>query len=223
MIVLKTWLPTLLTFGNLILGFLALMMLHTGFERIGLGLIILAMFLDGLDGRMARKLNVSGKIGKELDSLSDTLSFGVVPAYFLGITYLGMGIGYLIIPIIFISMACYRVAVYNYQFEEGSSDNIFFGLPLPVAGIIAAFFSTYQVVPIYVITVLILVMSGLMVTSIPYPSLKNYRPKDSMQIVGTLIMTLLLSIFHFLTAILFGLYIVLGVVNYLRNGTMVKK
>ncbi len=50
----------MLTFSNLALGFLALMMLHMDLARIGVGFIILAMFLDGIDGRMARKLNVSG-------------------------------------------------------------------------------------------------------------------------------------------------------------------
>ena len=50
-------------------------------------LIFIAIMLDAVDGRVARILGVSNELGKELDSLADIVSFGVVPALLASYTY----------------------------------------------------------------------------------------------------------------------------------------
>jgi CDP-diacylglycerol--serine O-phosphatidyltransferase len=86
-------LPSLFTAGNLFLGFLAVMRAfqgamqetagQTGFNRhfeVAAIAIGVAVFLDGLDGRIARMTNTVSEFGRELDSLADVIAFGVAPA-----------------------------------------------------------------------------------------------------------------------------------------------
>lgn len=86
-------LPTIFTAGNVFLGFLATMrafqgaMLASGghyghnphFEAAAI-MIGVAVFLDGLDGRIARMTNTTSDFGREMDSLADVISFGIAPA-----------------------------------------------------------------------------------------------------------------------------------------------
>src|SRR5690606_23646064 len=73
-------LPNLMTTGALFAGFFAIIAAMRGdFENAAVA-ILLAMVLDGLDGRIARLTNTSSKFGAEYDSLADMVSFGVAPA-----------------------------------------------------------------------------------------------------------------------------------------------
>lgn len=72
--------PNAVTLANLFCGFLAIIYASSGrFEKAVLAILI-AILLDGLDGRVARRLNATSKFGLEFDSFSDLVSFGVAPA-----------------------------------------------------------------------------------------------------------------------------------------------
>ena len=74
------WLPNLLTTGALFAGFYAIVAaIDLRFEYAGIAVFV-AMLFDGLDGRVARWTNTASAFGKEYDSLSDMVSFGVAPA-----------------------------------------------------------------------------------------------------------------------------------------------
>src|SRR5216683_8402356 len=86
-------LPTLFTAGNVFLGFYALLEVFHGAMGIAQGtpfaslhfqtagaLIGWAVFLDGLDGRIARMTNTVSDFGREMDSLADVIAFGLAPA-----------------------------------------------------------------------------------------------------------------------------------------------
>ena len=74
------WLPNLLTTGALFAGFYAIVAaIDLRFEYAGIAVFV-AMIFDGLDGRVARWTNTASAFGKEYDSLSDMVSFGVAPA-----------------------------------------------------------------------------------------------------------------------------------------------
>lgn len=75
--------PNSLTASNLFCGTLALVAIWQGNLWAVLGLLAAALLLDFLDGFVARMLNVSSPVGKELDSLADVISFGVVPAFIM--------------------------------------------------------------------------------------------------------------------------------------------
>jgi CDP-diacylglycerol--serine O-phosphatidyltransferase len=71
--------PNLFTLANLFMGCLAIVALWKGSPEWVFWLLVLAGLFDLLDGLIARLLGVSGELGKQLDSLADMVSFGVVP------------------------------------------------------------------------------------------------------------------------------------------------
>ena len=101
--------------------------------------ILFAGFIDRYDGRVARYLNVSSDLGKQLDSLADLVSFGVAPSilvcYIYNFTSLGI-IGYLLVTIFPIAGA-YRLARYN----STTFNDVFMGVPITAAGSFLAFYS----------------------------------------------------------------------------------
>ncbi len=131
--------------------------------------------IDGLDGRIARLINATSKVGKELDSLTDMISFGVAPAfimYFWKLNTLGR-FGWLLCLIYVICVAL-RLARFNINTGQAPSwrDNFFEGVPSPAGGILVLtplilslasldFFQiNYDVlVPIFFITTSLLLIS----------------------------------------------------------------
>ena len=121
--------PNLLTISNLICGCIALYFTFKGELVLTAYLIGLAAIFDFMDGAVARLLNVSNPIGKELDSLADMVSFGLVPGsvvfHLLEESPLSQySFMALIIPI----FSAYRLAKFNV--DENQNEN-FIGLPTP--------------------------------------------------------------------------------------------
>ena len=101
--------------------------------------ILFAALIDGLDGRIARLIKGTSKVGKELDSLTDMISFGVAPAfimYFWKLNTLGR-FGWLLCLIYVICVAL-RLARFNVNTGQAPSwrDNFFEGVPSPAGGIL---------------------------------------------------------------------------------------
>ena len=121
--------PNLLTISNLICGCIALYFTFKGELVFTAYLIGFAAIFDFMDGAAARLLNVSNPIGKELDSLADMVSFGLVPGsvvfHLLEESPLSQySFMALIIPI----FSAYRLAKFNV--DENQNEN-FIGLPTP--------------------------------------------------------------------------------------------
>lgn len=143
----KNAVPNIFTFSNLAFGILSLLMtFQASFEPIKHSnytwaciFIMLAAVVDRYDGRIARFLNVSSDLGKELDSLADLVSFGVAPSILLFSLYdfknLGP-VGYLLALVLPIAGA-YRLARYN----TTTFNNVFTGVPITVAGLFIAAFA----------------------------------------------------------------------------------
>lgn len=72
-------LPNLLTAGNLVCGILSILSALQGNLLFAVLVIYLAAIFDFLDGFLARKLNLAGELGKQLDSLADMVTFGIAP------------------------------------------------------------------------------------------------------------------------------------------------
>ena len=101
--------------------------------------IIFAALIDGLDGRIARLIKGTSKVGKELDSLTDMISFGVAPAfimYFWKLNTLGR-FGWLLCLVYVICVAL-RLARFNVNSNQEPSwrDNFFEGVPSPAGAIL---------------------------------------------------------------------------------------
>lgn len=139
---LKTSIPNLLTFTNLSLGIFSILETFKGNYFLAAIFIITAALIDRYDGRIARFLDISSDLGKELDSLADLISFGVAPAFlvfikynFLESSHIGVLGGCFLLS--YIMSGTYRLAKYN----TSQFDGIFTGVPITVAGSIIALFS----------------------------------------------------------------------------------
>ena len=146
--------------------------------------IIFAALIDGLDGRIARLIKGTSKVGKELDSLTDMISFGVAPAfimYFWKLNTLGR-FGWLVCLIYVICVAL-RLARFNVNSNQDPSwkDNFFEGVPSPAGGILVLtplIFSltNYEFTQInynIVVPIFFIVTSFLLISKFPSYSLKK--------------------------------------------------
>ena len=170
--------------------------------------IIVAAIIDGLDGRIARLIRGTSKVGKELDSLTDVISFGVAPGfimYFWSINELGK-IGWMIV-LIYIVCCALRLARFNLTVIEETKPwkiNFFEGVPSPAAAgliLLPLIFSLSDIIEFQnkaiISTLVILMTSILMVSKIPTYSLKRIL------IPRKLAIFLLLGIGIYLSSIIF--------------------
>ena len=132
-------LPNMLTLIGVCIGLTSIRFALSGEFHLAIIAIIFAALIDGLDGRIARLIKGTSKVGKELDSLTDMISFGVAPAfimYFWKLNTLGR-FGWLICLIYVICVAL-RLARFNVNSNQEPSwrDNFFEGVPSPAGGIL---------------------------------------------------------------------------------------
>ena len=132
-------LPNMLTLIGVCIGLTSIRFALDGKFEFAILAIIFAALIDGLDGRIARLIKGTSKVGKELDSLTDMISFGVAPAfimYFWKLNTLGR-FGWLVCLIYVICVAL-RLARFNVNSNQEPSwrDNFFEGVPSPAGGIL---------------------------------------------------------------------------------------
>lgn len=185
------WLPNALTTGALWAGFYAIVAaIDHNFSRAGIAIFV-AMVFDFLDGAAARLTNTQSEFGKEYDSLSDMVSFGLAPAivaYQFGVVRIAeynVLWGRLGWVATFLYAACAAMRLARFNARASVTDKRYFeGLPSPSAAAAVAGFiwlaNEYKLaglaalVMAFVITTLI---GLLMVSSFPYRSLKEFNPR----------------------------------------------
>jgi len=214
--------PNIFTTGNLICGFLSIISASEGEPTQAAWFIILAGFLDALDGKVARFSGATSSFGKELDSLSDVISFGLAPA-FLIYTYSLSQIGKWgwVVGVVYISAAAFRLARYNLLAQTEEKKN-FMGLPVPPAGLTLA---TYVIFCYhlwggieyneYLISMTI-VFSGLMVSQVEYDTIPDhFNSRDNriklLYLVGLALAALIKP--RLLMFPVFLMYVVIGLVK----------
>jgi CDP-diacylglycerol--serine O-phosphatidyltransferase len=188
---LKKHLPNTLTCINLLCGCLALTFIFKGNLVIGAYLVGIAAVADFFDGLLARALRVSSPIGKDLDSLADMVSFGVVPGaiiYWLLTQSLGAGassdtVGLeSVLPCLGFVISIFsalRLAKFNNDTRQTTS---FIGLPTPACTLVVASLplilatDTFGLGPIilnpWLLLGLAVLLSGLLVAELPLFALK---------------------------------------------------
>jgi CDP-diacylglycerol--serine O-phosphatidyltransferase len=132
-------LPNAITLIGVCIGLTSIKFALDGKFALAVIAILFAGLMDALDGRIARLIKGTSKIGKELDSLGDVISFGVAPAfimYFWNLQYLDK-LGWFVC-LIYVVCVALRLARFNVNSEEEPSwkDNFFEGVPAPAGGII---------------------------------------------------------------------------------------
>ena len=200
--------------------------------------IIVAAIIDGLDGRIARLIQGTTKIGKELDSLTDVISFGVAPAfimYFWKLNELGR-IGWFIC-LIYVVCVALRLARFNVNSGQEPSwrDNFFEGVPSPAGGVLVLMpliysLSDIQILNInydFVVPILFVAVSILLISKVPTYALKKISVPRRMTIFLLLSVVLyfgLLLIYTFNAITISGLiYFMLIPVSFIHYNNLSKK
>jgi len=181
----KKHIPNSVTCLNLFSGCLGIVFAFQGNLIWASYAIVIAAILDFFDGMLARLLNAYSDIGKELDSLADVVSFGVLPSviiyHLFGLApQLGFGATWLSFSAFIIAIfSALRLAKFNIDTRQ--SEN-FIGLPTPANALLIASFpliivesNTYFAVLIlnqWLLLIFSLIMSMLLVAEVPLISLK---------------------------------------------------
>lgn len=191
MITVKKHIPNFLTSMNLLCGCLGVVVLLLGHIEYSFLFMIAGAVFDFFDGFVARLLNVSSPMGKELDSLADNISFGLLPALLMSMTMsaqTGLYNPVTWIPVIIAVFSGLRLAKFNVDERQTSS---FLGLPTPacamICGSLAHFCATTgpDAVPAHAIAMWLsapgviipvsILLSLLLVSEIPMFSLKMHK------------------------------------------------
>ncbi|MCO1600409.1 MULTISPECIES: CDP-diacylglycerol--serine O-phosphatidyltransferase [Desulfosporosinus] len=159
--------PSIFTLANLLFGFLALIWVIEGQYTLAAAMIVLSVLMDSLDGKVARRLSVSSDFGKELDSLSDLVSFGVAPAILTYqailypqpdyVRYTGLGIA-----AVFALCGAVRLARFNML----NITTYFVGVPITFAGGFMALLMFFRtMLPWYIYLGSMFILAFLMVST----------------------------------------------------------
>jgi CDP-diacylglycerol--serine O-phosphatidyltransferase len=219
-------LPNALTTGAMFLGFYSVLLALKGAFELAVLCVFGAMILDSLDGFIARLLNSQSKLGQQLDSLSDFVSFGVAPAlicYVWGTSSLGR----LAIGISFYYVACTAIRLGRFNIQANTS--VFYGLNSPCSAALPLglvwIAQTHDVTgwfgylyPILVAAVQI-IAATLMVTKIKYISSKKIGVQYKLRMIFALVVVLAIVLVDppIVVTALFVAYALSGPIAYLRR------
>jgi CDP-diacylglycerol---serine O-phosphatidyltransferase len=223
----KKAIPNIITLLNLISGCIGLYFILVQKEvNTAVYMVFIAAVLDFADGFVARALKVSGELGKQLDSLADMVTFGVLPgaiAWSMSDQSSFAQFASLLIP----AFSALRLAKFNIDTRQSDT---FIGVPTPMntfmwCGLVTLYqeytFVEEWINNPYVFSVVCLAFSIMMVVNLPMLALK-FKKKDKQ-----LVFKLILIILSVLSIILFGIgglfmayliYVLLSLtVNYLER------
>ena len=212
-------LPNIFTLVGVCIGLTSIKFAFDGNFKFSVLAIIAAGLIDGLDGRIARLIKGTSKVGKELDSLTDVISFGVAPAfimYFWKLNEFGR-VGWFICLIYIVAVAL-RLARFNVNSSDEPSwkDNFFEGIPSPAGGILVLMplFISYSELTFlnlsydFLVPILFFSISILLISKVPTYSLKKIivpRRISIFLIFGVVIYFVLLLVYTFNTIVVSGL------------------
>ena len=177
-------LPNILTLGGVCLGISSIKFSIDGNFSLSVTLILLAAILDALDGRIARLIKGTSDFGKELDSLTDFVSFGIAPVFILYFWELNSygKLGWAI-ALIYSVCCVLRLARFNLTKNENDQEwknNFFEGVPSPAGGLIILIPLIYELSNFnlnfdlkFTTPYLTIITALLLVSKIPTPSLKK--------------------------------------------------
>ncbi len=224
------FIPNLFTLGNVLCGCVGIVEIFKGNLVMASYLVAVAAVLDFADGFVARTLNAQSEFGKQLDSLADACTFGILPSMlaFSLLNQSNPSFGWLPYVAFLIAMfSVMRLAKFNIDTRQSES---FIGVPTPANTILWAAFPLILVNnPEYksyilnesVLVFLIILMSGLLVAEIPLFALKFKTfgwKNNEIKFIFLIISVLLLVFLQYLAIpLIIFLYVVMSLVdNQLR-------
>ena len=212
-------LPNILTLAGVCLGISSIKFSIDGNFSLAVTLILFAAILDALDGRIARLIKGTSEFGKELDSLTDFVSFGIAPVlilYFWELSNYGK-LGWAI-SLIYSVCCVLRLARFNLTKIEEAQDwknNFFEGIPSPAGGILILMPLIFELTNLDIgvdikkfTPYFTIIIAILLVSKIPTPALKkiSISPKATVfLLLGIGVVFIALLFYRFETLLVFGL------------------
>ncbi|MHA3913239.1 CDP-diacylglycerol--serine O-phosphatidyltransferase [Halovulum sp. GXIMD14793] len=201
--------PNMLTLGAICAGLTAIRFAMQGRYETATALILLAAFLDGIDGSIARLLKSESPLGAELDSLADFVNFGVAPGLFVYLWALQDAKSEGWIAVLIFAIGCVlRLARFNVDQKtpkDAHDPTHFVGVPAPMGALLALFpFALTQVIPgegaphVALISLWMVFVGFLFISRLPTPKLNAVRvatAKVRYLLIG--VMALLATLFTF--------------------------
>lgn len=214
-----------ITIANVFVGILAVMYILDGACRIASALILIAILLDGIDGKVARAQRKKHEFGRYIDSVSDSISFCLAPAVLLYKSYYVLERGsafydfqnaivVLVIALI-VLFGMLRLARFAYRKEDEM--NYFIGLPTPAFALLTvvlySLFNTIWILP------LISISSLLMISPFRYPKMESklYAISGVVAVLFSLLAIVYNNLLGIASLILIGLYIFVAPVYYILH------
>ena len=201
------YLPNGFTLFNLFCGIFAIVLA----ARLNFGKAALFVFIggiaDALDGRVARATGSGSRMGEELDSLVDAISFGFAPAMIMYFAVLNTENWEWLFVFMFTACAVLRLARFNVE-QAGRAKTYFHGLPSPAAGLTLATYYWFSQTPLYnqaiilftdnktlselpwhtILPGLMGLLSALMVSNVPYPAVPTIGWRSLRQIGASIVL-----------------------------------
>ncbi len=224
----KAIIPNSFTAGNLLSGFVSILLASDGNYRLAAIFIMVGAIFDAVDGMVARLVGTSSEFGVELDSLADVVTFGVAPGFLIYHTYLHqLGTWGILVAACLPVFGAFRLARFNIQVEDVNVKIDFRGLPIPTSAIIIAsmvlsYFNESQFNETLTIIIVptVIILSLLMVSNVRYDSLAHLGKKPRKLKIIYFVIFILLLLFGTLTInevllFIFGAFALYGVIKQL--------
>ena len=218
-------LPNILTIAGVCLGISSIKFSLDLNFNMAVIFITLAAILDALDGRIARLIKGTSDFGKELDSLTDFVSFGIAPAfiiYFWELNKYGK-IGWAI-TLIYSVCCVLRLAIFNltkFKPEESWKQNYFEGVPSPIGALLILSPLVLELTSFsflanknYFVPVFTIIIAVLLISKVPTYSFKNIKIKPTLTVfilLGIGISLVTLMFFTFETLLIFSFLYILSI------------
>jgi CDP-diacylglycerol--serine O-phosphatidyltransferase len=177
--------PNAVTLANITCGFLGILAAADGHFGRAVAFLFAGALCDLADGRLARMLGATSSFGKELDSLSDMVSFGVAPAILVYLAALApLGTVGLILAAVYPLAGAVRLARYNIDTNE-LGHVTFEGLPIPIAaGYVWSFVIVRDALPAWQVGAGVVLAAVLMVSKVKIPKFRRGGLPAGLMFVG---------------------------------------
>ena len=230
-------LPNLITIIGVCIGLSSIKFALDNRFELSIIAILFAAIMDSLDGRVARLIKGTSKVGKELDSLTDVISFGVAPAFIMYFWHLNQieKIGWLLC-LMYVVCVALRLARFNItsNINHEWKDNFFEGVTAPAGAILLLMpliikkSNIFSIIDnTYIVSTMFIIVPLLMISKIPTYSFKKIvipRKSTVFLLFGIGIFIGLLIIYTFKTVFISGLiYILLIPVSIIHYNNIKSK
>jgi archaetidylserine synthase len=212
-------LPDLVSLANASSGFLAVIMVSIGNLILASQFMLLAVIFDSIDGWVARRTNRVDEhgFGKNMDSLSDVISFGVAPGMLLFTACQSFSIPYIniLVALLIVISGILRLSRFNVLADSSDvpGGDKFVGLPIPTTALILGSFYLSGMFRMDFALIIMAVIAVFMISTIEYPKFKSMilMASGGVLIVGTILPQNILSSISYLPAKLLFLFTIISV------------